>query len=416
MQLIYFSNDRIPGLSACAIQQLQMCEAFANAGADVTLIRPYYFELAEYAPSMIREFYGVEENFVIKTLPTLLSLSKPNDAAERRLKIRIPWIGGASMLLATWFYIVRKVLTGEFNRPTIIYSRNLNAAAMLLRMRGRWLSAKPVSVFFEVHTLVQQPERFFEYVLKRANGLVCITRSLKEKICQKYDVDAAKILVAPDGVRDDRLTEPQFSKADARVMLNISGNYEKVVLYTGQILPGKGVEVFIDAAADFDEKILFLIVGGAPARINEIRTRTRAERLKNVQFAGSVPPHSVALYQAAADVLVLPNTQDSAISPYTSPLKLFEYMAAKRPIVASDLPVLREVLCDSKNAILFPAGDSTALAKAVRRVLAEELMAEKLAAKAFADVRQYACVARASRILSFIKEQANWPDQDNTES
>ncbi len=414
MQLLYFSNDRIPGWSACGIQQLQMCEAFAGAGADVTLIRPYYFELSEYSPATIREFYGVKENFSLKTLPTLLSLSKPNEGAEERSRIRIPWIGGASMLAATWFYIVGKLCAGEFDRPTVIYSRNLNAAAMLLRMRGRWLSAKPVSVFFEVHTLVQQPEKFFEYVLKRANGLVCITGSLKEKICQKYNVDAAKILIAPDGVRDDRFTGSQFSKADAREMLNISGKYEKVVLYTGQILPGKGVEVFIDAAADFDEKILFLIVGGAPARINEIRTRTRAERLNNVQFAGFVPPHNVALYQAAADVLVLPNTQDSAISPYTSPLKMFEYMAAKRPIVASDLPVLQEVLCHGKNALLFPAGDSSALAKAVRRVLSEDLMAEELAAKAFADVRQYSWGARARRILSFVGRQANWPDGDRT--
>jgi glycosyltransferase involved in cell wall biosynthesis len=405
LQLIYFSNERIPGSSACAIQQMNMCEAFALAGADVTLIRPFYFELANQSLMRMREFYGVKDDFAIHTLPSLLSLSKPENGSRSSLKFRIPGIGGASVLAATWFLLATKAVSGAFDAPTIIYSRNVNAAAIFLRQRSRLLKNKPVSIFYEAHSMQQQPEGFFEYVLTNADGLVAITQSLKDAIIGKYKVDGSRIFVGADGVRAERVTSPPMSKAQARATINMAGQYEKLVLYTGQILPGKGVETFIDAVKELDERTGFLIVGGSPAMVDQLRARTRADQISNMQFTGMVAPSAVASFQAAADVLVLPNTHDSSISPYTSPLKLFEYMSARRPIVASDLPVFREVLCDGENSLLFSPGDPRALSQAISRLLSDDALAERLASKAFADVQQYTWEKRARRILDFIEEQ-----------
>ena len=95
----------------------------------------------------------------------------------------------------------------------------------------------------------------------------------------------------------------------------------------------------------------------------------------------------------------MPSTEDLAYSAYTSPLKLFEYMAAGRPVVSSDLPVLREVLTDERNALLYPSRDPAALAAAVRHARRTARWRGQLTEQALQDVRHYAWEARAQRII-----------------
>jgi glycosyltransferase involved in cell wall biosynthesis len=124
----------------------------------------------------------------------------------------------------------------------------------------------------------------------------------------------------------------------------------------------------------------------------------------NFRLQGFVPPTQVPTYLAAADVLVLPNTAKAAISRlYTSPLKLFEYMAAQRPIVASDLPSLRDILTPQHNAVLVTPDDPTALAAGIAQVLADPHLAERLTRQAAEDVKQYSWEQRATRIWQFIQ-------------
>ena len=383
-----------------------MCEAFAACGMDVTLVRPFYFELAKIRPEQIFSFYGVEKNFTITTLPTLLSLSKPAPGQSSHRRIKIPGVGGATMLACTWFYLLGLLLRGRFASDTVIYSRNLNAAVIALRMRKLWLRGKPVHIFFEMHSFEQRPERFLQRVVMEVDGIVTITRALKNDIARKYRIDQDKIFSWPDSVREKRLAEPVPGKTVARKLLHIPAQYERIVLYTGQLLAGKGVDVLIRAAAEFDRHVLFLIVGGSQQDIHSLKKRTQADEMTNVQFAGFVPPWQVVHYQAAADVLVLPNTPDSAISDYTSPLKLFEYMAARRPIVASNLPVLKEVLNDGENAVLVRPADPQALAEGIRRLLDDEVLARSVSEKAFADVRHYTYENRARRIIEFISKNS----------
>ena len=158
--------------------------------------------------------------------------------------------------------------------------------------------------------------------------------------------------------------------------------------------------------ADLPEATLCL-VGGAPAEIAETEALVGELKLANVILAGHVPPDRVPLYQAAADVLVLPNTAEAAISrEHTSPLKLFEYMAADRPIVASDLPSLREALRHGENGWLVPPDEPVALAQGIQHVLAEPALAARLAAQARRDVQAYTWDERAGQILEFVGTHA----------
>ena len=95
-------------------------------------------------------------------------------------------------------------------------------------------------------------------------------------------------------------------------------------------------------------------------------------------------------------------TRSAFGTSFTSPLKLFEYMAAARPIVASDLPALREVLRDGENALLVPPEDPVALAVAIRRLQEDPALAERLAGQAARDVRAYTWEERGRRIVEFL--------------
>ncbi len=141
-------------------------------------------------------------------------------------------------------------------------------------------------------------------------------------------------------------------------------------MYAGHLYPWKGVDTLLQALA------LAPRARGAHRRRPPGWSRT-CERLQalaatlglesRVTFTGLVAARRRRRHLARADVLVLPNSATALSARYTSPLKLFEYLAAGRPIVASDLPALREVLRDGANAWLVPPDDAAALAGGDRR-------------------------------------------------
>ena len=117
-----------------------------------------------------------------------------------------------------------------------------------------------------------------------------------------------------------------------------------------------------------------------------------------VEFTGWRPPQDVAASLARCHALALPNVRSTISERYTSPLKLFDYLAAGRPIVASDLPAIREVLTDQVNGLLVEPGRADVLADALGRVLDDRALAERLSRKAFDDADRYSWDARAARL------------------
>jgi glycosyltransferase involved in cell wall biosynthesis len=166
--------------------------------------------------------------------------------------------------------------------------------------------------------------------------------------------------------------------------------------------PWKGVEVLIESARRLPTMHVTL-VGGEPEPLARLVALVRSLGMADrVRFVGAVPPPERWRYLAAASVCVLPLTRSAFGTSFTSPLKLFEYMAAARPIVASDLPALREVLQDGDNALLVPPEDPAALARAIQRLAEDQPLAERLAAQAARDVRAYTWEARGRRIVDFL--------------
>ena len=126
---------------------------------------------------------------------------------------------------------------------------------------------------------------------------------------------------------------------------------------------------------------------------------------ENFLYAGQVPPDKVPLYLAALSICTIPLPWTTHFAYYTSPMKLFEYMASGRAIIASDLPSIAEVIRDGENALLVPPSDAPALATAIKHLRDDAALRQRLADAAYHEVMaHYTWAARARNILSAIQE------------
>ena len=268
------------------------------------------------------------------------------------------------------------------------------------------LAAAPSSIrrkaIYEAHTFPASPsrQRSHLWAIKRIGGVVSISEGLASEY-RSRGVPESRILVAPDAVDLSRFSQMP-GRQESREQLGIPEDL-KVVCYTGHLYRWKGAHALAEASRRLPGDYLVKIVGGTADDVREFRSYLDERGLTRVKLEGWVPPEKVIPYLAAADVLVLPNSaSDVRSSHYTSPMKLFEYMAARRPIVASRLPSLEEVLRHEENALLVDPDNPAALAEGIQRAASSEPLAKRLVEQAWDEVQGYSWEARARRILDFI--------------
>ncbi len=379
MKLLYIANARIPTEKAHGLQITKMCEAFAKLEGNIDLVVPYRIQTKILKGKNAFGYYGVERIFNIKKLP-VPDLIYLTGFLPGKISIALFHIHGVIFSFFVLFYSLIK-------NPNIIFTRDSKVAFLLSFF-------KPV--VYESHTHPSSNiDRFFERsAFKRCKFLITITRNLKD-IYARRGFGKKKIHVLHDGVDIDQF-DVDISKEEARKKLNLDAK-EKLISYIGHLYPWKGVYTLVDASKFLNAKVI--LVGGLEKDVKKIREYISKKNMNNVVVIGHVGPNEVPIYLKAADVLVLPNSAKDVISMYyTSPLKLFEYMASKRPIVASNLPSIREIL-NEDNAVLVEPDDPEALAQGIDRVLKDQRLASKVGQKAHEDVMDYTWEKRAERIL-----------------
>ena len=402
-RMLYLANVRIPSEKAHVYQIFQMCDAFAGRGVVVRLIYPRRANLDE-----LRNVGDPATFYSIRRPPDLVAL--PCLDPVKLVTIDLPALGKTPLNPAAF-----AVQTASFALTATAYARRELGAGPLMYSRDWPLlwpvvvgPRRPPLVIWEAHDLPQGrlARRALRRLLPRLDGVVSISHGLARELAGWGGDDSPPVLVAPDGVDLERFT-PALSAAEARRRIGLPVD-RQIVLYAGHLYRWKGVDTLARAAARLPATAQVVIVGGTPAD----RTRfagwlCREGLTERVYLAGYVPPTQVPTYLAAADVLVLPNSGSVPIAhTYTSPLKLFEYMAAVRPIVASDLPALREVLAHDKIAWLVPADSPPALAAGIIAILKDPARGQRLAAAAAAAVRRYTWDERAACVLKWAHELA----------
>lgn len=380
MKLVYITNNRIPTEKAHGFQVMKMCEAFLNAGAEVELWIPKRFNPIKESAF---EYYGVREMFAVKKIPVIDLIPL------HRL------FGVFANLIESISFAIFAVSKLPKSDDCIIYSRDQFVLWFLSFTKKKFV--------YEMHSFPGKPV-FYGRIWKRAYKIITITVALKAKIVAR-GISESKINIARDAVDLHAFNFVTLTKEELKIELGLPKD-DFLIGYIGKFKTlgmEKGIAIMIEALSLLDKEIKMVFVGGEELEIKEYKSfANRFNVLTQCIFLGYQSYSQLIRYNKAMDGLIIPFPNKPHYAFYASPLKLFEYMASGRPIIASDLPALREVLND-KNALFFKAGDASDLARAIKMLKSSQMLGYHLSQQALADVKNYTWDKRAQNILEFIK-------------
>ncbi|HZO25936.1 MAG TPA: glycosyltransferase family 4 protein [Chloroflexota bacterium] len=412
MRILYLGSTDLPQTKARAIQIVHTCHALARAGADVTLA---VGRRGRGGSSRALREYGLAPHPRLRLL-RLPILRIPPTAPSRVLAQftrvwQLSYLAGLAAALP--FELA-------WRRPDIVFARDLRIA----RLAAGPAHAIGARLVFEVHGLpsyevthgagranlprteIARLRALEDAVFERADQIVTITECARQILIDGYGVPAGRVRTVADGttVADGVAPTPDPSPVRGRG----EADSRPSIYYVGQLYPWKGAGLVIDVAARVPEANVVIVGGQTNWTRDDPEIAALADRARDlgvaerVELRGHVPYDRVPDALAAATVALLPLPDEPVARLFTSPLKLFDYMAAGVPIVASDLPALREVLRHEENALLARPGDPEAFADAVRRLLADNELAVRLGRQARADVAGYSWDARATALLDVL--------------
>ncbi len=245
------------------------------------------------------------------------------------------------------------------------------------------------------------------YLFNNADNIITVSDQLKGYILKI--APQAHVIVVPNGVRVEHFQDAGKFDHDNRPA-DLDGS-DFIVGFVGSLKPWHGVEILIDSFAEFApdyKKSRLLIIGGEKRLIRQLEKRCRKQGLDGkIVLTGAVPYERIPCLLQETDVLVAPYPRLSGF--YFSALKIFEYMAAGKPIIASDIGQISSILTHEKTAILVPPGDGKALHDALVRLRQDPRLRSNLGKNALSEVRQNHTWEQRVEMISGILE--NFKDQ-----
>ena len=372
MKILYISKSIIPSRTANSINVMKMCQAFADNGHDVVLLAPDIKSKYEKGIGDIFDYYGVKKNFEIK------KIWHPNI------------IGGAIIYALTIFLYL--FFNKNFN---LVYGRFLHGCYLATLLGNR--------VIFESHESLFDMRRLRYFVFKKLirsknfEKLIVISQALKNIYLEKKLLHSIKIQVAHDGADEIK---------DFNSKTKLFGNQESLkVGYVGHLYQGRGIETIIECAKKIND-MSFHLVGGLNKDIEYWKNYSKKIQLNNVYFYGFVSPKDAIKYKNSFDIFLAPYENKVSVfgnistdtSSFMSPLKIFEYMSHSKPMIASDFPVIREVL-NEKNSILVQSDDIDGWVNSIKK-LKDIKNREIISNEALKDFYYYTWKNRAIQIIS----------------
>lgn len=381
MRIACIAASRIPSRSANSIRVVKVCQAMVRLGHEVDLWTPGESPTPSWAE--LRQTYDLQTEFGWRRLPA--------------------WGG-----LRRWDFSLRAVRQSIQARPDVWYVWPYQAAAALAQLGH--------PTILEMHDRpagLAGPILFRAFLAGRgARRLLVITDALRRRLEQEYGRTLAPpfTVITPSGV-DLEAYENLPSPRLARSRLGWPESF--VAGYSGHLYPGRGLELMLELARGLPQ-ITFVWAGGEPRAVAEWSARIEREGIHNIRLLGFVPQADLPLVQAASDILLMPYQRTIAVSSggdtaaFASPMKAFEYLAAGRPILSSDLPVFHEVL-HSQNAVLLDPQSIDAWRSALQALAADEPRRSRLGEAARREAVRYSWLERTRRALEGIEAEGAAP-------
>lgn len=389
MRFFYFYRVPLPDPRADAVQIVHTCAGLARAGSGVSLrVERVGAPLPE-----VLTFYGVEP---------LGPGSGPMDLAA--IGARWSW----PFLTLRTASLLRSARAG----PACLFVREVRPYVPALMARARRAGMR---VLFEAHNV---SAALVEEKLGRAGAPAAGARRLRRKAGARATLER-KILKAADGLvcTQQATLEALAPLANPATPTIVLGNGTRLppplpgdrprdvdILYCGSLKPWKGVDTLARAMGCLAPHTLTIVGPGTTEDTRRLQAIAREARAADrIVFLPPVPPSKVwELYaRARVGVIPLPGSGSIEARAFTSPLKLFEMMAAGLPVVASALPALLPYVQDGREALLVPPGDPPSLAAAIRRVLEDGALAATLAAAARRRAADFTWDARGRALTAF---------------
>jgi glycosyltransferase involved in cell wall biosynthesis len=373
MKLVYVANSRFPSEKAQSDQVMAMCRSFALLGHEVTLLVPDRKPVQAEDPF---EYYGVEPTFSFKRLPCV-------DA------IRWSWLGRLGLWIQTSTFLWS--LRNEVRRlkPNVVFSRELYVFGV---------PGIPGRRVWESHAL--HHSWWATRIAKNLDRIITLTKASRDRLVEA-GVVAEKVLVESDAV-DPKLFEQSYDRISVRRELGISDD-AFLCLYTGKFTTmgmSKGLDESVEAVNRLvkeGKNIELLAVGGTVQELERYSTMANS----NIRFLGHQTQSTLGKFYAAADLLLMPFPYTEHYAYYMSPLKLFEYLMSGVPMVATDLPSVREIVSE-ESAFIAKPGDVDSLEMEILKAIDRPQEGKRRAEEAKRLSTRYTWTERARRIIDFI--------------
>jgi glycosyltransferase involved in cell wall biosynthesis len=388
--IYYFTDRPLAGKSAHGIARRAMAIALASLD-EVKQVNFFYLE----RPGQVNESgfdYHQSPNAKVVFRPVKIYFYQEELYSYKDKLMRFFIVN--PQIILKFFYTFLKEAWGS---DTVIFVRGEKAllVAYLTSLVKKFFYAGEVHNYeFGVKSV---RDFFYKKIFRAARFMVTISVYTKTNWVE-HGLAENKIMVLPSGVDLSAFTAVRDTKSDLRQKLHLPVD-KKIVMYCGQLLFWKGIETLIESfryqpAAE----TVLLIIGGAEEDVRKYKNYTQRLQLNNVYFLGHRPPGLIPQYLKAADVLVLPSTAKYSISRlHTSPIKLFEYLAAQTPIIVADLPSLRQFVT-AEEVTFFQPDNPQDLGQQIAEVLSGGELIKSKVAVAYEKVKKYTWNKRAQKI------------------
>jgi len=373
----YIFSGRFPSEKAHALYVTKCCEAFTHQGVRTTVVVPRRLGRAkeEYT-----KFFSVEESFDVVFLPTI-----------DLYKLPIPLVISFFVHYITFSFFVVLYALFKIQKHAHIISNEYLSLYFLSFLRK--------NLVYEMHDYISKKNKIAIWLLPKLKLVVTQNKWKKKKLIDEYGVKDEKVIVEPNGVDIEKF-DISLTREETRKELSLPKD-KHIVVYTGHLFGWKGAHILAEAGKLLvysDVEIYF--IGGSKHDVE--RFEKKYGRYPNIHVEGYRPHEEIPLWQKSANVLVLPNTAKEDISKYyTSPMKLFEYMASGTPIISSDLPSIRAVVTDREVYYVNP-DNVHSLSDAILYLMNNMKYGKGLASKALVCVKNYTWTARAKRLCGHI--------------